>query len=632
MKIVIKNASVTLGGNTILEEVNMDICENDHIGIVGRNGAGKTTLLKAIEDNELFSEGVGEDKFQITNIGKFNIGYLKQIDFENEDNTLLEEVQKSFQDLIDLENKINKYVKLLEEDNSSKTIKEYTELQERFKLLGGYSYKKEYEVMLSKFGFSEEDKYKKISEFSGGQKTKIAFIKLFLSKPDLLMLDEPTNHLDISTIEWLETYLKNYKGALILVSHDRMFINNIVNTIYDIDYGKTVKYSGNYEFFEKQKKLMYEKTLKDYEFQQKEIKRLQAIYERFRNKPSKASMALSKLKQIERMDLIDKPQEEDMRTFQTNLDLIEPSVKKVVVADNLEIGYDRVLAKVNLEIMRGKKIGVIGANGTGKSTLLKTINGSIDPINGNVRYGIRVKPCYFDQSLAMIDSNQSVLHEFREALPYLHESECRRALGSFLFKGEDVFKKVNVLSGGEKVRLQLCKILYDKPNFLILDEPTNHMDIVGKEHLEDILTKYTGTILFVSHDRYFVKKIADQLLVFDDNGVTFYPYGYDEYIYEMNPSKDEKIEQKKVLDNKKIEEVVEKVNIYNLKKDLNKIENEIIKIETKIKTLEQELFKEEVYSDYNKTNEINDKINRSKKELDELNIKWEELTDIIMSN
>lgn len=635
MKLQVKNASVSLNGNTILEEVNFEINDGEHIAIVGRNGSGKTTLLRALEDNEMFSEGVGEDKFQITKIGTYSIGYMKQVDFENEELTLLEEIEKSFKKLIDMEKKLATYVKKMNENNSDKLIKEYTDLQESFKLLGGYSYKKEYEVMLNKFGFQESDKPKKISEFSGGQKTKIALIKLLLSHPDLLMLDEPTNHLDIKTIEWLEDYLKNYKGALIIVSHDRMFINNIVSIIYDIDYGKLVRYKGNYEYYEREKKLAYERTLKDYEFQQKEIKRLKAIYERFRYKPSKASMALSKLKQIEHMDLIDKPLETDMRVFKTNLSEMVESVKKVLIAEDLVIGYDKPLCKLNLTILRGKKIGVIGANGIGKSTLLKTLNGLLDPISGKVSYGLHVTPGYFDQNLAMIDKDNTVLQEFRSHLPELTEPVCRRALGSFLFKGEEVNKKINVLSGGEKVRLELCKILFNKPNFLILDEPTNHMDIVGKEHLEDILSEYKGTIIFVSHDRYFVKKIADQLLVFDDDGVTFYPYGYSEYI-EATKKKEETtiIENKRKEKNKITEQPTEekKVNVYELKKELNHLENEIIKCETKIKTLEQDLFNTDVYEDYNKSNAINEKIKKLEENLEELNKKWEELTNIILAN
>lgn len=632
MKLQVKNASVSLNGNTILEEVNFEINDGEHIAIVGRNGAGKTTLLRALENNEMFDEGVGEDKFQINKIGSFSVGYMKQIEFDDENITLLEEIQKPFKKLIDMENKLSWYVEKMNTNNSDKTIKEYTDLQETFKLLGGYSYKKEYEVMINKFGFSETDKSKLICEFSGGQKTKIAFIKLLLSKPDLLMLDEPTNHLDIKTIEWLEDYLKNYKGALIIVSHDRMFINNIVSIIYDIDYGKLVRYKGNYTFYEKQKKLNYEKTLKDYEFQQKEIKRLKSIYERFRFKPSKASMALSKLKQIEHMDLIDKPLETDMRVFKTNLSEMEESVKKVLIADDLVIGYDKPLASINLTIMRGKKIGVIGENGIGKSTLLKTLNGLIDPISGHVSYGLHVTPGYFDQNLAMIDKDNTVLQEFRSHLPSLTEPICRRALGSFLFKGEDVLKKINVLSGGEKVRLELCKILFDKPNFLILDEPTNHMDISSKEHLEDILSEYKGTIIFVSHDRYFVKKIADQLLVFESNGVTFYPYGYDEYI-ESTKEKEKIVPiEKSVPKETDTNETKKKLNTYELKKELNRLENEIIKCETKIKVLENNLFNTDVYTDFNKSNAINEKIKLLQGDLEKLNSKWEDLTNILIEN
>ena len=631
MKLTITNGSITLNGNTILECVNLDINSGDKIAIVGRNGAGKTTLIKGIIDNSLFDEGIGEEKFSINKIGTFDIGYLKQIDFEDETITLLDELKKSFQELINMENKMNKLVELMNTNNSDKLIKEYTDLQERFKLLGGYSYKKEYEIMLNKFGFTEADKEKKINEFSGGQKTKIAFIKLLLRKPDLLILDEPTNHLDITTIEWLEDYLKNYKKTLILISHDRMFLNNIVNVIYDIEYGSTVRYKGNYSYYEKEKQLRYDKAVKDYEFQQKEIAKLKAIYERFRFKPSKASLAMSRLHQLEKMEIIEKPNKIDTNTFKTNLSEIVPSVKKVLTTKDLVIGYDKPLATINLEITRGKKIGVIGKNGIGKSTLLKTLNGIITPLSGELSYGLHVNPGYFDQTLIVNDSNSTVLEDFRNHLPNLVENQARSALGSFLFKGEDVYKKINVLSGGEKVRLQLCKILYNKPNFLILDEPTNHMDIVGKEHLENILTEYEGTIIFVSHDRYFVQKIADQLLVFDDDGVTYYPYGYDEYLKTIQNKEQIQLEQPKKEEKKVVKEEI-KVNTYNVKKDLNKIENEIIKLETKINELNQELFNENVYNDFNKSQSIKDKIDKLNKELEEKNNIWLELTDIIMNN
>lgn len=629
MKLTIKNGSITLAGNTILEEVNIDINEGDKIAIVGRNGAGKTTLVKGIIDNSLFDEGIGEEKFAINKIGEFEIGYLQQIDFENENITLLEEIEKSFSDIKRIENKLSTYVEEMNKNNSDKLIREYTDLQERFKLLGGYSYKKEYEVMLKKFGFTDEDKKKKISEFSGGQKTKIAFIKLLLKKPDLLILDEPTNHLDITTIEWLEGYLKNYKKTIILISHDRMFLNNIVDTIYDIEYGKTIKYKGDYTYYEKEKQVRYDKALKDYEFQQKEIARLRTIYERFRFKPSKASLAMSRLHQLEKMDIIEKPNKIDTNTFKTNLSEITPSVKQVLKAKDLVIGYDTPLATINLDIIRGKKIGVIGKNGIGKSTLLKTLHGLITPLSGEVSYGLHVNPGYFDQSLIMKDSKNTVLSEFTQHVPEVLHEQARSALGSFLFKGDDVYKEINVLSGGEKVRLQLCKIFYNKPNFLILDEPTNHMDIVGKEHLENILIDYEGSVIFVSHDRYFIKKIADQLLVFEDDKVTFYPYGYDQYLREEKNKVVEEIPKKEVK--KEVKEEV-KVNTYNTKKELNKVENEIIKLEVKIQELSSELYKEEVYNDFNKSNSIKKKIENLNSELEEKNNIWLELTDLIMNN
>ena len=631
MKYSIKNGSVTLNGNTILEEVNFEVNSKEHIAIVGPNGAGKTTLLNAIINPELFDEGIGEEKFTITKIGEFNIGFLKQIEFKNDQELLIDIVREPFKDLINMESKIQTLVEEMNKNNSNELIKKYTDTLENFKLLGGYSYKKEYEVMLNKFGFTESDKAKPISSFSGGEKTKIAFIKLLLSKPDLLILDEPTNHLDIRTIEWLEEYLANYKGSIILVSHDRMFINNTASIIYDIDYGKVVRYNGNYSFYEKTKKANYEKLLHDYEAQQAEIKRLMAIYERFRNKPTKASMALSKLHQVEKMDLIGKPNKIDMKTFKTNLDSIEQSVKKVLVAKDLVIGYNEPLAKLNFEITRGKKIGIIGANGTGKSTLLKTLHGVITPIDGELSYGLKVLPGYFDQSLEFItDSN--VLNEMREYNKDLTELQARSALGSFLFKGEDVYKDLSVLSGGEKVRLQLCKILYNKPNFLILDEPTNHMDIASKEHLEDILTEYKGTIIFVSHDRYFVEKIADELIVFENDDATYYPFNYDEYL--------EKIKKKPpIVETKKVKKIVEKAKIKEDKrekkvsreKELQSIENDIIKHESRIATLNQELFSSDVINDFNKINSIQSKIDNFNQELVELNNKWEQLTDEILN-
>lgn len=514
MNLKITNGSVEYGAETILEEINIEIKDKEKIAIIGRNGAGKSTLLKAIINNDLLTQGTGEEKFNIYKEGNPVIGYLKQMEFEDDQITMIDEILKVYKPITNLEQKIEQIVEKMQTDKSEELAKEYSKAMDKYEFLDGYTYKKEYETAINKFGFSSEDKLKKISEFSGGQRTKIAFIKLLLSKPDILLLDEPTNHLDIETIEWLEQYLKNYSKSVVIVSHDRMFLNKIVNKVYEIEYGVTTAYSGNYTFFEEQKKINYEKQLKDYEYQQKEIKRLNDIVTRFKYKPTKAKMAMSKLKQIERMVKIEAPNKYDLTTFKTNFIIEKQSGKDVLFAKDLEIGYDKTLQKISLNVYRGQKIGIIGENGIGKSTLLKTLVGIIPQISGEFEFGHNVQIGYFDQQMALLDSEKTVLEDFSEEFPNLTTTELRNSLAAFMFYGEDVFKKINMLSGGEKVRLQLCKILKKGPNLLILDEPTNHMDIIGKESLELLLKEYTGTIIFVSHDRFFVNKIADTLLIF----------------------------------------------------------------------------------------------------------------------
>lgn len=624
MNFRITNGSVTYGAETILEEINFEIKGKQKVAIVGRNGAGKSTLLKAIINNELLSEGIGTEKFNIYKEGNPIIGYLKQVDFEDDNITMLDEILKCYKEIIDLENKMENLVIKMQEDSSEKTAEEYSKLHDRYELLDGYTYKKEYETAINKFGFSKEDKQKKLSEFSGGQRTKIAFIKLLLSKPDILLLDEPTNHLDITTIEWLEEYLKNYPKAVIIVSHDRMFINKIVDKIYEIEYGTIIEYSGNYEFFEKQKKINYERQLKDYEFQQKEIKRLTDIANRFRYKPTKAKMALSKLKQIERMVKVEEPSKYDLKTFKANFDIEKESGNNVLTVENMEIGYDVPLSKVSFNLYKGQKLGVIGANGTGKSTLLKTIVGKEKPISGKFILGHNVEIGYFDQKMAELSSEKTIFDDFYEEFPNLTVTEIRNSLASFMFYGEDVFKQIKMLSGGEKVRYALCKILKTKPNFLILDEPTNNMDIIGKETLENMLKEYKGTLIFVSHDRFFVKKITDCILSFENGNTKFYNYGYDYYLEKRIENK---LEEKEV---KKEEGKIKKQ--YNnplkekdkLERKITKIEKEIYEKEEKIKNLQEELLKEDVYSDYVKVSEIQEKVVALKKEIENDMIFWEE--------
>lgn len=624
----IVNGAVSYGADTILEEIDIEIKEKDKVAIVGRNGAGKTTLLNAIINNDMLEEGIGEEKFNVFKQGNPVIGYLRQIEF-NESNTLLDEVLKAYKPIIELEEKIKVLEDKLKQSTDEKLIEAYTSARDKYELIGGYIYKKEYQTIIRKFGFCADDEQKRISEFSGGQKTRIAFIKLLISKPDILLLDEPTNHLDIETIEWLEGYLKNYPKAIVIVSHDRMFLNKIVNKVYEIEYAAVTEYKGNYSAFEIQKRMNYEKQLKDFEFQQKEIKRLTAIADRFRYKPTKAKMALSKLKQVERMVKVEEPNRYDMRTFHTNFTLKKESGKNVLSVKNLEIGYDNVLAKVSFDVLKGQKLAIIGANGIGKSTLLKTLMGKVKEISGKFEFGYNVEKEYFDQELAFSNSKNTIFDEFQSKFPALNDREVRSALASFLFTGEDVFKEIEVLSGGEKVRLKLCEIFKRGPNLMLLDEPTNHLDIIGKESLENILKEYEGTLIFVSHDRYFVNKIADSLLIFENGNVTYFDGNYEEY-------SEKRAEEEQEIEEKIQKETKPKVNEYFVKKEINKLKNKISKIEEEIsgkedeiETLNNEMLKEEICSDYLELTKIQEKIKEVQKSIDEKMSEWEELNETL---
>ena len=628
MNYKIVNGAVSYGADTILEEINFEIKDKDKIAIVGRNGCGKTTLLKCIIDNTLLEQGVGEGKFGVYKQGSPVLGYLKQIQFEDTDATLVEEIRKVYSDIILLENKINKLENKLQSDSDEKLIKEYTSALEKYKYMDGYTYKKEYETAIYKFGFTKEDMNKKISEFSGGQKTKIALIKLILSKPDILMLDEPTNHLDITTIEWLESYLKNYPKAIVIVSHDRMFLDKIVNKVYEIEYGTITEYTGNYTAFELQKRQNYEKQLKDYEYQQKEIKRLQSIADRFRYKPTKAKMALSKLKKIEQMKLVDEPNKYDLKTFSTNFKMNEESGKLVLTVENLKIGYDKPIAEISFSLYRGQKLGIIGANGKGKSTLLKTLIGNLPKISGKYEYGYHVDKEYFDQQMEFEDANRTVLEEFENEFPKLTNTQVRGALASFMFYGEDVDKQISSLSGGEKVRLQLCKILKKGPNFLLLDEPTNHMDIIGKESLENLLKAYEGTVIVVSHDRYFINKIADSLLIFKENGVEYFDGTYAEYI-EKNESEEEKVVSKEPKEKKKNTDYLENKERNRAKNKIKRIENDIENKEKQIKEIQEKMASDEICTNYVKLNELQQQINLIEQEIEQKMQEWEELSQFI---
>ena len=633
MQYKIQRGAVVFGADVILQDVNFDIKNTEKIAIVGRNGCGKTTLLKLIAGEvDLHKRDSDEDIF-IMKSGNPEIGYLKQMAFEDKTITMEEEVRKAFSKILSMQQELEEKRHLMEAEPTEQNIKMYTTLHDQFVYLGGYYFEKEYEIVLKEFGFTAEDKKKRLEEFSGGQQTKIAFVKMLLSKPDILLLDEPTNHLDMRTIEWLEQYLKDYKRAVVIVSHDRMFLDRIVDVVYEIEYKTTKRYVGNYSAFMQQKQLNYEKQLKDYKAQQAEINRLNDIVDRFKNKPTKVAMTRSKLKQIEHMDKIEAPDSFDTKTFHAFLTPRVETGKDVLSVRNLVIGYDNPLATVSMEVKKGKKYGVIGGNGIGKSTFLKTLTGKVNSRGGEFSFGPKVEIGYFDQQMAQYSSEKQVIDDYWDEFPTLTQTEVRNELAAFLFTGDDVFKRVNMLSGGEKVRLALCKIFKTKPNVLILDEPTNHMDIIGKETLEQMLLDYEGTVLFVSHDRYFVKRIADELLVLEEGHVEYYAFGYAEY-EEKNAERNAKYlrEMSFTKENASEKEVkAEKPKNFNPGKEeskkrrkLEKLESQIAAVEEELEQLKEELNLPQNASDYTLLQEIQSKIDANEEKLLSLMEEWEE--------
>ena len=529
MEINIVNGSVEYDGEPVLSEINFQIHEKEKIALVGRNGCGKTTLLSALAGTQPLIEGTGDEKFGFYKSGNPELGFLRQTANDAHDKTMEEEILEAYAQLKEIESAMEKARQRLETDHSENAVKSYTNLQERYETLDGYSYKKEYLTAVRKFGFSDDDMKKPLSEFSGGQRTKIAFIKLLLSKPDILLLDEPTNHLDIEAIQWLEAYLSGYSKSCVIVSHDRMFLDKIVNIVYEIEYGETVRYKGNYTSFMVQKKAALDKAMKDSMARKKETERLSALVEKFRYKANKAAFAQAKLAQIKRIGSADIPRGFDDKTFHANFQPERESVEKAVVIEDLEFGYEKPLGKLDMLIKRGEKVGIIGKNGCGKSTLVKTIMHRMPALSGTAAFGLHANVGYFDQTLTQSYSEDTVFDDFQKAFPKMNDTQTRTALGAFLFSGDDVFKQVKDLSGGEKVRLALCKIFRRKPNILILDEPTNHMDIIGKETLEQMLADYKGTIITVSHDRYFINRICSRLIVFEGGSVNIFEGSYSEY-------------------------------------------------------------------------------------------------------
>ena len=632
MQLKIQNGVVELSGEAILSKVNIEINDQSHIAVVGRNGCGKTTLLKLISGEYTISKQDSDTSAFFALSGTPKIGVLSQMTFKDDNATLIQEIRSAYSEILSLKAELLLAQEKMEQSQTEENIKAYTNLLDTFNNLGGFYFEKEYEAAIKKFGFSDEEKHRRLSEFSGGQRTKIAFLKLLLSKPDILLLDEPTNHLDIEATLWLEEYLKEYKKAFVVVSHDRMFLDNVANEVYEIEYGKTFHYVGSYTALYEAKKLLREQQQKEYESQQKEIKRLQDLADKFRYKATKAAMAQSKLKAIERMVPIEAPQAYDLRTFHADFEPDDLGVKDMLSVKELCIGFDKPLSTVSLEVKQGDRIGIIGGNGLGKSTFIKTLMGHVRPISGEYKFAPRATVGYFDQQMAQYTSDSTVLDDFMSYYPHLTEFEARSALGAFLFSGEEVFKTVNMLSGGERVRLALCKILKKRPNFLILDEPTNHMDIVGKETLEDMLKSFSGTLIFVSHDRYFISKIADSLLYFSDNGVQHFPYGYSQYLQMKNAPVPEM--QKKTEKAEKVKKTYTTPLKEKAKREraINKAEEKIALLEEKLDGINTELGLPENLTDYIKLSELQKEQEEVQTELDIAMSEWEKLCEEALEN
>jgi ATP-binding cassette subfamily F protein 3 len=629
------NLNKSFGIDSILENVNFTVNEGDKIGIIGINGTGKTTLFKII------SGIYGYDSGDIYTSKDCEIGYLEQnMNFHSE-NTIFEEVLEVFKDLIDMENYLRDLeIKISNESlnpNSSKLEKlmdEYSHKLELFSDMNGYGYKSEAKGVLKGLGFNDEDLEKPISILSGGEKTRVLLGKLLLKKPTLLLLDEPTNHLDSEAIEWLEIFLKQYRGTVMLISHDRYFLDQTVNRIFEIHNRKLKTYNGNYSDFIVNSAIEKEIEQKQYEDQQKEIKKQEESIERLKSygREKHLKRARSKEKMLSKVDILDRPDSERKRA-KIEFNPSVTSGNDVLQVRNASMGYgDRILFKdLNLDIYRGEKVALIGPNGAGKSTLFKIITGELSPLSGDVKFGTNVNVSYFHQEQKTLNLENTIIDEIWNDNTHLTQTTLRNMLGAFLFEDEEVFKNISSLSGGERARIAILKLILSNSNFLLLDEPTNHLDIDSKEVLENALLNYTGTIFTISHDRYFLNTVVDKILVLDEFGVTEYLGNYDYYIekkrqaeemsvvetYEEKTKTQIKEEKKKEREQRELQKK-NRVRIQNLEKEIENTEKEI-------ENLDLLLCQEEVYSNPNKAREVNQEKTTLEDKLSSLYLEWEEL-------
>ena len=635
MLIQLNNVTKNFVVNEVFSNVKMEINDKDRIAIVGRNGAGKSTLLKIISGEIDFDNGERTVSKDTT------IGYLSQEFIVREDLSIYEEMITCFNEIIELEKELEKISYELTPENIESNpglLDKYDRLQNQVLTHKDYHYKSKIDSVLYGLDFDKEVFDKKISTFSGGEKTRLSMAKLLLSEPDLLILDEPTNHLDMENVAWLENYLSSYNGAIVIVSHDRYFIDKVVNVVYNLEFGKLKKYVGNYSNFLRQYEEDYEKNLKEYVSQQKDIKRLEEFVQKNIARASTSKMAKSRQKVLDKMEIIDNPRKDD-KAANIEFRIKEQSGRDVLIINDLQVGYEeQVGQKYNFSVYKGDRLAIVGKNGIGKSTLIKTIAKKQKKLGGNIQYGSKVSLGYYDQKQAEFESSKTILNELWDEYPLMKEAEVRTVLGRFLFRGDDVLKIVRDLSGGEKARLQLAKLMLEKNNLLILDEPTNHLDITSKQVLEEALENYEGTILFVSHDRYFINKIANKVFDITEEGYNIYLGNYDYY---LEKREQEKI-AKRLKEEKIAEAVVKEVNDYVLSKEekrrirkLERTRDELImqidELESKIKIVNEELMKEEVYTDAVKTQEWNGKLKELISELEEKNNSWLEIEEELES-
>ena len=636
MLIQLNNVTKNFVVNEIFSNVKMEINDKDRVAIVGRNGAGKSTLLKIISGELSFDSG------ERTISKNTTIGYLSQEFIVREDLSIYEEMITCFDEIISLEANLEKLSYELTPENIENDpglLDRFDRLQNEVLTHKDYHYKSKIESVLYGLDFTKDVFDKKISTFSGGEKTRLSMAKLLLSEPDLLILDEPTNHLDMENVAWLENYLSSYNGAIVIVSHDRYFLDKVVNVVYNLEFGKLKKYVGNYSKFLKQYEEDYEKQLKEFTSQQKDIKRLEEFVQKNIARASTSKMAKSRQKVLDKMELIDNPKKDD-KAANIEFNIKEQSGRDVLMIENLKVGYDgkQVGNAYNFSVYKGDRIAIVGRNGIGKSTLIKTIAKKQNAIGGSVHYGSKVSLGYYDQKQAEFESSKTILNELWDEYPLMKEAEVRTVLGRFLFRGDSVLKIVRDLSGGEKARLQLAKLMLEKNNLLVLDEPTNHLDITSKQVLEDALENYEGTIVFVSHDRYFINKIANKVLDITGDDYSIYLGNYDYY---LEKSEQELIAKK--LKEEKTDEVQEKVaNDYVLgkeeKKRIRKLERtreelleKIESLEEKVTLVNNELTKEEVYTDAIKVQEYNEELRSLNQEIEDLNNTWLEIEEELES-